>query len=35
LDYKNKEDYSKIKDILSDIKLEAIAVHRIAAKLIN
>ncbi|MDD2565319.1 MAG: preprotein translocase subunit SecA [Candidatus Gracilibacteria bacterium] len=35
LDYKDKEDYSKIKALLSEIKLEAIAVHRIGCKLIN
>lgn len=35
LDYTNQEDYSQIKEILNSIKLEAIAVHRIACKLIN
>jgi len=35
LDCNNKEDYILIKNILNSIKLEAIAVHRIACKLIN
>lgn len=34
LDYKDKEDSKKIKDILNEIKLEALAVHRIACRLI-
>ncbi|HBA44626.1 TPA: hypothetical protein DEG21_02780 [Patescibacteria group bacterium] len=35
LNYKNQDDYKKIKEILNSIKLEAFAVHKIACKLIN
>ncbi len=35
LDYKNAEDYAKIKEILAEIRNEALAVHRIACRLIN
>ena len=35
LDYKNPDDYKKIKETLASIKLEAFAVHKIGCKLIN
>lgn len=35
LDYKNDADYAKIKGILAEIRNEALAVHRIACRIIN
>ena len=35
LDYRQDEDYKKIRSILNEIKFEAFAVHRITCKLIN
>ena len=35
LDYRQDEDYKKIRSILDEIKYEAFATHRIACELIN
>jgi preprotein translocase subunit SecA len=35
LDFKNPEDSKKIKSILSDIKIDALANHKTACKLLN